>query len=83
MSGYQLVTTTLGANTTTPKSATATCPAGKVVVGGGFTTTLTTGTADRNGPASSTSWTAQVRESQTGTPNWSLTVTAICVTALP
>ena len=84
VSGYEADAATLGPNNTSDKSVTATCPAGKTVAGGGFSTVGLTGSyVLSNGPASATSWTVRLRESQAGTPTWTLTVTALCVTALP
>ena len=84
VSGYATAVASLGQNTTTTKTVTATCAAGGSVVGGGFATNLTSGGyVLQNGPASASSWTVSLREAQAGTPNWTLTVTAICVTALP
>ncbi len=84
VSGYASVAATSGSNTTADKTVTATCAAGKSIMGGGFATVGLTGTlVFQNGPASATTWTVRVRENQTGTPTWTLNVTAICVTALP
>ena len=87
VSGYALANGTSGANTTSDKTVTATCTAGKSILGGGFATvglsTASGGTVYQNGPSSATAWTVRVRENQTGTPTWTLNVTAICVTALP
>jgi hypothetical protein len=79
-----MVAATSGSNTTSAKTVTATCAAGKSVVGAGFTTIGITGAhVLQDGPDSATSWTVRVTENQGGTPTWTLTVTAICVTALP
>jgi len=84
VSGYQSVAATSGSNSLADKTVTATCGAGRSIVGGGFSTVGLTGSAVlQNGPASSSTWTVRVRESQTGTPTWTLNVTALCVTALP
>jgi len=84
VSGYEQVVASSSANTTTPKTITASCPAGKVVLGGGFVTSgVTTTIVLGNGPGSTSDWTVTVRENQAGTPTWTLTVTAACVTALP
>jgi hypothetical protein len=84
VSGFELVTATSGSNNTSPKTVTATCPAGKVVLGGGYmTTTVTQASALQNGPVTNATWTVRVAENQTGTPTWTLNVTVACVTALP
>ncbi len=88
VSGYALATGTSGSNNTSEKTVTATCAAGKSVLGGGYATVgLTAGSSGvvvyQDGPSSTTAWTVRVREIQTGTPTWTLNVTAICVTALP
>jgi hypothetical protein len=79
------VTAVAGPDFTTPKTATADCPAGKMVVGGGLMSSGTTNVTLRaNSPVTgNTGWTVTANEQVTGTPNWSLTVYAICVTALP
>jgi len=88
VSGYAQATGTSGANNTSEKTVTATCAAGTNVLGGGFSTTgLTAGSSGvvvyQDGPSSTTAWTVRAREIQTGSPTWTLNVTAICVTALP
>ena len=84
VSGFELVNATSGTNNTSAKTVSASCPAGKVVLGGGYTATvITAASALQNGPVSNTTWTVRVSESQTGTPTWALNVTIACVTALP
>jgi len=84
VSGYEQVVAASPANTTSTKTITASCPVGKVVLGGGFVASGVTTTAVLgNGPGSPSDWTVTVRENQTGTPTWTLTVTAVCVTTLP
>ena len=57
---------------------------GKVVIGGGFTTSgLTSSLVTADNPTSDTTWSMTVAESQTGTPTWTLTAFAVCITALP
>ncbi|MEZ5419654.1 MAG: hypothetical protein R2708_20235 [Vicinamibacterales bacterium] len=78
------MTAVVGPNFTTPKTATANCPAGKLVVGGGLMSGTTNVTLRDNSPvAGNTGWSVTANEQAAGTPNWSLTVYAICVTALP
>jgi hypothetical protein len=88
VSGYVLATGTSGSNNTSEKTVTATCAAGRSVLGGGYATVgLRAGSSGvvvyADGPSSATAWTVRVREIQAGTPTWTLNVTAICVTALP
>jgi hypothetical protein len=83
--GYQRVSgTTSSTNNTTPKTATATCPAGKVAVGGGWASTITNGelstTVSR--ATSDTVWTVTVYTDNSGDAgNWNLTAHVICVNA--
>ena len=44
MSGYQVVTVTSLNNDDSPKTVTASCPTGKVVIGGGATNNATSNT---------------------------------------
>ncbi len=84
VSGYEQIVVASPNNNVTAKTITASCPAGKAVLGGGFVASGVTTTAVlANGPSSATDWTVTVRENQAGAPTWTLTVTAACVTALP
>lgn len=80
LSGYERVqgavvnTTPLASNT-----ATATCPAGKVVVGGGFTMGANDAFMTESYPSSTTVWTVKVFTSATFSA-YQLTAYAICVT---
>ncbi len=82
MSGYELAASALGPNTASAKSVTATCPAGKVVLGGGFAVSglIDAGLLAQNGPSSTTAWTVTMAELDPGSPSWTLTATAICAT---
>lgn len=69
-------------------TATATCPAGKTVVGGGFFVTDTSGiilpstftwSVIQNAPTSATSWTAQIRLTGIGLSGVRLTTYAVCI----
>ena len=82
VSGYELVSSVLGPGTTAAKSVTATCPGGKVVLGGGFAMSGLTNArlTLQNGPASITEWTVALSELDPGSPSWTLTATAICAT---
>jgi len=82
ISGYQRVAGTATANdNTTPKTATATCPAGKKAVGGGF---VVGGTASivvsANYPSSDTVWTVSAYR-PTGSATFSLQAYVVCATA--
>ena len=92
MSGATVVTTRLpasGFDTTDTKTATASCGAGKVVVGGGFE--VHRGTLAQSDliklfavyskPTGTTGWTAQALEASTVGETWALTVYAVCATA--
>jgi hypothetical protein len=66
-------------------SATATCSAGRKVVGGGYLVTGTDPAADvvgvtENGPTSDTTWRVTVNLSPGSTNPWTLTAYVICVT---
>ena len=69
-------------NSTTPKSSTAVCPAGKVVLGGGYTVTATSGAVIRESRATANdTWTVSAFELNNTSDNWSVQAFAICVTA--
>ena len=79
----RVVGTATATDTTDNKTATATCPAGKVVVGGGFLTAATTGlgelTVYANRPTSDTVWSVSAVVDQ-GLRTWSLQAFAVCLT---
>jgi hypothetical protein len=81
LSGLDIVTATSATDSTTPKSATATCTGGRVAIGGGAeisgtgsnVAALTTSTRKSN-----VSWTASAAEIvNTGNP-WTISATVIC-----
>jgi hypothetical protein len=82
--------TTLGTDSPDSRHITASCPVGKVAVGGGAKTMVTTGASTRGnvmlqalvpGPAS---YAAQAVEKADGySANWSLTAYVICADAVP
>jgi hypothetical protein len=82
VSGYERVSgspTALDGNS--PKNATADCPSGKVVVGGGYSASGIDDLAvTANGAATNSSWGVVAFETG-GNPTWSLQAFAICVTA--
>jgi hypothetical protein len=78
VSGYQQVSAT-----STTGSVTATCPPGKVVVGGGgYATNNGSGTVSVTGsyPASTSSWIVTA-ERQSGNGGFTVTAFAICATS--
>jgi hypothetical protein len=85
-SGLQTVFTTSAIDSSSPKTLTATCPSGKVALGGGVAVApssvnevgLTTSYL-----ASSTTWTASAREFDATATNWGLNVVVICATVAP
>jgi len=86
MTGYQRVTgAKVGPNGNDPKTATATCPSGKVL-GGGYLVTDSSNpqliTVTQSQPTSDTTWTVVAREGA-DPGNWSLTAYAICGNAGP
>ena len=75
----------MGPNGTSPKTATASCPAGEVALGGGgIMANGGSGTIALNAsyPSSDTVWT-MVADRQSGSGNWSLQAYVICATAAP
>jgi hypothetical protein len=59
----------------------ATCPAGKVVVGGGASTTTSTLALTAEGPSSETQWTVQFENTTSKGQSATVTATAICAFA--
>jgi hypothetical protein len=81
VSGYERVTGTASANDDNNKTATATCPSGKVVVGGGFVEAGSIPGIAKIGQSQATSdtvWTVFGRGD--GINSWSLQAFAVCVT---
>ena len=81
MSGYERVSgSTSDYDTTTPKTVSALCPVGKVVVGGGYAATQSqpgNAVVLINQPASDTEWTVTIDSVNT----FSIQAFAVCVTA--
>jgi collagen type VII alpha len=83
VSGYERISGTASqSNTTSPKSATATCPVGKKVVGGGYTTSGLDGATAivQNQAVNDTSWIVRAYRDG-GSGSWSVQAFAICLTA--
>ena len=81
VSALEIVTLASAADSSTPKSATVTCPAGKRVVAGGARATGTGATevaVSESYPSSATQWTALAREINAAAPPWTLTTYALC-----
>jgi hypothetical protein len=78
VTGVELVEATSDYDFTTNKSAAATCPQGKKVVGGGAKTEGVTGTVLTYSTSSAdrTQWVARGRQTASGA--WTVTATAIC-----
>ena len=79
----QIVTKTSPSNTSTPKTARAFCPAGTVLTGGGFSTSvLSTELVLRESSPLGSSWEVNVAEDADFPNNiaWSVTAHAICAT---
>jgi hypothetical protein len=74
------------ADTSTQKSATAQCPPGKVVTGGGARTTYLPGSGRagqvvyQSYPATDDSWTASADAPSVTAIGWAISVWAICIT---
>jgi Collagen triple helix repeat (20 copies) len=81
--GYQqVVGTATATNSTSPETATASCPAGKIVVGGGGVLTAGARAAlTQSQPTSTTTWTVTAIEPTTVTDTWSLQAFALCLTS--
>ncbi|MCK9249249.1 MAG: collagen-like protein [Solirubrobacteraceae bacterium] len=81
VSGYQLVTgPVVNVAAAGSAQATAVCPAGKRVLGGGYTTSSSTGvTMNRSSPSSATTW--YVRVTNTTGAAKTINAQAICITA--
>ena len=81
VSGLEIMTAAGATDSTTTKTVTATCTAGKRVIGGGARA-IGTGTPDiavsESYPATSNQWTALAREINAVGGNWTLTVYALC-----
>jgi hypothetical protein len=88
VSGWQLIPGTPSADNEEAKTVTATCPAGKNVVGGGFLTLAVTNPDEivitANYPSSPTVWTVSGTLDQPGggDDSFALQAFAICVTVL-
>jgi hypothetical protein len=74
-------------NETSPKSATASCPAGKKAVSGGYVLQTTSGSlaelsVSQNYPSSDTTWSVTAAEdNDSGVGAWSIQAYVICVTS--
>ncbi|MBA3384847.1 MAG: hypothetical protein H0T20_09370 [Actinobacteria bacterium] len=85
-SGLQTVFTTSPINSSTTRTLTATCPSGKVALGGGVAVTPTTATEvaiTASYLANSTTWTASAQEVNTQAVSWGLNVVVICALVAP
>jgi hypothetical protein len=79
------VTTTSAQSSAAKSNITATCPAGKTLVGGGADTNHTDAWIVNSGPGTvssgkATTWTADADEHNGTNGQWTLTVYAICAT---
>jgi hypothetical protein len=81
VSALEIVTLATAADSSTPKSATASCPAGKKVVAGGARATGTGAVevaVSESYPSSATQWSALAREINPIGSTWMLTTYALC-----
>jgi hypothetical protein len=86
LSGYQFVTAASATNSTSPKTVTATCPAGKTTIGGGGEV----GPADADlaiqasvPTDANTAWQVRAIETDPVAANWSLSAYALCANVTP
>lgn len=85
ISGLEIVTADSGTQNTDVIYVYADCPAGKQVLGGGFSSAgnnLNTTVAE-NGPLNSTSWIAHLAQNDRTARLWSVQAFAICATVAP
>ena len=82
-SGYlQVPGAASASNSTSPKTVTATCTGGRVVVGGGGVTNGATQVAlTQSQPTSSTVWSVTATEISSTNTNWTVQAFAICMNA--
>jgi hypothetical protein len=85
VSGWErVVGTATSSNESSPKTVTADCPTGKVVVGGGYVTTAVSGNLAEiavvaNWPSDSDTWTVTAAEdNDTNVGLWSVQAYAVC-----
>jgi hypothetical protein len=88
VSGLQVVVGTASADDSAPRTVVATCPPGKVAVGGGYRTTNVSSESSisisNSYPSSDTEWTASGSTIFFGgDPSYSLTAYVICATTSP
>ena len=83
LSGLERVDSTSAANSTTTRTQTATCPAGKRLVGGGvrLNPVLAQLAVQQSYPDDDNIYRASVREVTATAANWSITVYAVCAVA--
>jgi hypothetical protein len=84
VSGIQIVVVT-SASSSSGKSITATCPAGKTIVGGGGSTSTSNAALTESAPGAliggkATTWIAEAEEINSNSSNWTVTAQAICAT---
>jgi hypothetical protein len=82
-SGLQTVFTTSAVNSDTTRTLTASCPSGKVAIGGGVAVTPSSASEvaiTASYLANATTWTASAQEVNAQTASWGLNVVVICAT---
>ena len=86
LSGYEVVTQSTGSDSSSLKSMTAECPAGKMVIGGGarifgsISGTALTASGPDGPPDQPTKWFATALEVAPNSDNWGLRVDVFCAT---
>ena len=77
--GYERVSGTASSSTSSNKSAAASCPTGKVAVGGGFTTSRSDVGAQQSRATANDTWTVDAVEIVSTNNNWTVQAYVICV----
>ena len=88
LSGYEVVTQLTASDSSSVKSITAECPAGKMVIGGGarifgsISGTALTANGPEGSPSRPTEWFATALEVAPNSEDWGLRVDVFCATAV-
>jgi hypothetical protein len=83
ISGYQVVTQTSATTTTPSQSITVPCPPGKLVLGGGGSTSDPSVAVTQTIPSGNAAWSVTATAPASGTDAWRVTGYAICANVAP